>query len=127
MGIGSPLDLIKCISMGIDIFDSAFPTRNARHGTIFTKKGIVNLGRNNNNNDDGPLDEGCQCYACKNFSLAYINHLFKEKEMLGMRLATIHNLYFINDLMRTSKKAIKNGEFDDFTAILNEEERKKEL
>ncbi len=113
MGIGSPSDIIKCISMGIDIFDSSFPTRNARHGTVFTKKGKINLGRNKIKNDE-PLDEGCQCYSCKNFSKAYINHLFKEKEMLGMRLATIHNLYFINELIEKAKKAIKNGKFKEF-------------
>jgi len=109
MGVGSPEDIIKCISLGIDIFDSAFPTRNARHGTVFTEKGRINLGRAKVKGD--VIQEGCECYTCKNFSLDYLNHLFKEKEMLATRLATIHNLHFINTLFAKAREAIKEGKF----------------
>ena len=107
MGVGSPEDIITCVRKGIDIFDSAFPTRNARHGTIFTSKGKINLGKKKVKGDT--IDEGCSCYTCKNFSLDYLNYLFKEKEPLGMRLATIHNLQFINDLMRRLREEIIEG------------------
>ena len=107
MGVGSPEDIIECVNKGIDIFDSAFPTRNARHGTIFTSKGKINLGKKKVKGD--VIDEECSCYTCKNFSLDYLNYLFKEKEPLGMRLATIHNLYFINDLMRKLREEIVEG------------------
>ncbi len=107
MGVGSPEDISTCIRMGIDIFDSAFPTRNARHGTVFTEKGKINLGRAKVKGD--VIQEGCKCYTCKNFSLDYLNHLFKEKEILATRLATIHNLYFINSIFEKAREAIKEG------------------
>lgn len=106
MGVGSPEDIISCVKKGIDIFDSAFPTRNARHGTILTSNGKINLGKKKVKGD--VIDEGCNCYTCRNFSLDYLNYLFKEKEMLGQRLATIHNLHFINTIMNKIREDIED-------------------
>ena len=106
MGVGSPEDILECVKYGIDIFDSAFPTRNARHGTILTSKGKINLGKRKVKGD--VIDEECDCYTCKNFSLDYLNYLFKEKEPLAMRLATIHNLRYINRLMENIREGIKS-------------------
>lgn len=114
MGVGSPEDMLEAISKGVDIFDSVFPTRNARHNTIYTKKGKINIGKEKFKNDFGPIDEGCECYTCRNFSMAYVNHLLREHEYLGMRLATIHNLHFLLNLMRKSRDAIRDGEFTTF-------------
>jgi len=105
MGVGSPEDIMACVKKGIDIFDSAFPTRNARHGTIFTSHGKINLGKGNVRGD--AIDEECNCYTCRNFSLDYLNYLFREKESLGMRLATIHNLAYMNDLMTKIREEIR--------------------
>ncbi len=110
MGVGSPEEIIKCVSLGIDIFDSSFPTRNARHGTIYTKKGKYNITKGRFKDDFTPLEEGCRCFTCRNYTKAYVHHLFKVKEMLGMRLATIHNLSYIHDLMAKIKRAIRNNE-----------------
>jgi len=106
MGVGSSEDILECVKYGIDIFDSAFPTRNARHGTILTSKGKINLGKRKVKGD--VIDEECDCYTCKNFSLDYLNYLFKEKEPLAMRLATIHNLRYINRLMENIREGIKS-------------------
>lgn len=114
MGVGSPEDMLKAISCGVDIFDSVFPTRNARHNTVYTKKGKINVGKEKFNGNFGPIDEGCECYTCKNFAMAYVNHLLREHEYLGMRLATIHNLHFLVNLMGEAKKAIAEGEFSTF-------------
>lgn len=114
MGVGSPEDMLQAISQGIDIFDSVFPTRNARHNTVYTKKGKVNIGKEKFSHDFGPMDEGCECYTCSKFSLAYVNHLLREHEYLGMRLATIHNLHFLINLMREARRAICEGEFESF-------------
>ncbi len=104
MGVGSPEDILTGVDYGVDIFDSAFPTRNARHGTIFTSTGKINLGKKKVRGD--VIDEECGCYACRNFSLDYLNHLFKEKEPLAMRLATIHNLSFMSRLMSNIREEI---------------------
>lgn len=114
MGVGSPEDMLESISQGVDIFDSVFPTRNARHNTVYTKKGKINIGKEKFKNDFGQIDKGCECYTCSKFSLAYVNHLLREHEYLGMRLATIHNLHFLVDLMRESRDAIKEGRFTSF-------------
>ncbi|OYT61570.1 hypothetical protein B6U81_02720 [Thermoplasmatales archaeon ex4484_30] len=97
----------KCVKYGIDIFDSAFPTRNARHGTIFTSKGKINLGKKKVRGE--VIDDECNCFTCRNFSLDYLNHLFKEKEPLALRLATIHNLHFMNSFMEKIRERIKEG------------------
>ncbi|MBI5254018.1 MAG: tRNA-guanine transglycosylase, partial [Euryarchaeota archaeon] len=114
MGVGSPAELLESISLGIDIFDSAFPTRNARHNTVYTKSEKYNITKGRFAQDFVPLEEGCKCYACKNYSRAYVNHLLRVYETLGMRLVTIHNLHFIQNLMREARKAILGDEFEEF-------------
>jgi len=114
MGVGSPVELINCIGDGIDIFDSVFPTRNARHGHIMTSKGAVDIEKSRYRNDFLPLDENCKCKVCRKYSRAYIHHLFKSTEYLGLRLATYHNLFFIQNLIKDVKKAIKGNYFDEF-------------
>lgn len=114
MGVGSPEDMLKAISCGVDIFDSVFPTRNARHNTVYTKSGKINIGKEKFKSELGPIDDGCECYACSKFTMAYVNHLLREHEYLGMRLATIHNLHFLVDLMKQSQDAIKEKRFLDF-------------
>jgi queuine tRNA-ribosyltransferase len=114
MGVGSPEDMLEAISNGVDVFDSVFPTRNARHNTVYTQKGKINIGKGKFSYESGPIDDGCKCYTCRKFSLSYVNHLLREHEYLGMRLATIHNLHFLVNLMKESQRAIKNGEFEDF-------------
>lgn len=110
MGVGSPDDLLKCIRLGIDIFDSAFPTRNARHGTAMTASGNVSIRKQIFSRDLAQIDENCKCYTCRNYTRAYIHHLFKEKEMLGMRLLSLHNLYLIQNLITDVKRAIRCNE-----------------
>jgi queuine tRNA-ribosyltransferase len=116
MGVGSPVEVLRAVALGIDLFDSAFPTRNARHSTAYTLKGKVNLSRGRYSADFSPISEGCGCYACRNYSRAYISHLLRVRETLGMKLVTMHNLYFIQELLRRAREAIKKGEFQDFKA-----------
>jgi len=105
MGVGSPDDIVRAISSGVDIFDSAFPTRNARHGSIFTNQGRINLGRAKVKGHD--IQPGCQCYTCQHFTLDYLNHLFREKDPLGPRLATVHNLFYLNQTIEWAKERIR--------------------
>ncbi len=114
MGLGSPIELLECIERGVDIFDSAFPTRNARHGTAYTYRGRINLNKGRYKRDLNPIDDSCRCYVCKSYSRAYIHHLLKVKEYSAMRLITIHNLFFLNDLLEKCKYYIKKGEFFEF-------------
>lgn len=114
MGVGSPEDVIEAISAGIDCFDSRFPTMNARHGGIFTSKGKINIERSIYRDDENPLDENCKCYTCKNFSRAYIHHLYRTYEPIRDRYGNIHNLFFLQNMINECKKAIKNSEFKDF-------------
>jgi queuine tRNA-ribosyltransferase len=114
MGVGSPEDMLEAVSHGVDIFDSVFPTRNARHNTVYTKKGKINIGREKFRDDLEPIDEGCKCYTCKTFTMAYVNHLLREHEYLGMRLATLHNLHFLVNLMREAREVISDGRFSEF-------------
>ncbi|MBQ2613850.1 MAG: tRNA guanosine(34) transglycosylase Tgt [Clostridia bacterium] len=122
MGVGTPVNIIEAVARGVDFFDCVMPSRNARHGHIFTSQGILNLFNVKYERDDRPLDEHCQCPTCQNFSRAYIRHLFKAKEMLAMRLAVMHNLYFYNHLMEEIRAAIDNDTFASYrqekTAIL---------
>lgn len=113
MGVGSPEDLLETIGLGIDIFDSAFPTQNARHGCIFTKKGKIQIDKSKFASDFKPVDD-CKCFVCQNYTRAYLNHLFRAKEMLGMRVASYHNLFFIHELLRNARKAIREGKFERF-------------
>ncbi len=114
MGVGTPGNIIESVYRGVDLFDCVMPSRNARHGHLFTKKGIINLNNKKYERDSQPIDPECDCPACRNFSRAYIRHLFKAKEMLAMRLCVIHNLYFYNMLMLDIRDALDNGTFDEF-------------
>ena len=116
MGVGSPEDLFECVARGIDMFDCVLPTRIARNGALFTRRGRLNI-RNARYLDDGtPVEEGCRCYTCRNFSRAYLRHLIKADELLGLRLATIHNLHFLLDLAREIRTSISNGTFPSLMA-----------
>ena len=114
MGVGSPEDIIEGVARGIDIFDSALPTRVARNGAFFTPLGRVNIENAAYSQMEQPVVPDCNCYTCRNFSAAYLHHLFSSDELLAYRLATIHNLSFISDLMRQIKSAILNGTFSAF-------------
>ncbi|MCJ7769010.1 MAG: tRNA guanosine(34) transglycosylase Tgt [Dehalococcoidales bacterium] len=114
MGVGSPEDIVEAVLRGIDIFDSALPTRVARNGALYTATGRVNIGNSSYKNMAGSLDTDCGCYTCKNFSAAYLHHLFHSGELLALRLATIHNLSFMSNLMRDIREAILNDNFSSF-------------
>lgn len=114
MGLGSPVDLLEAVDRGMDVFDSAYPTRNARHRSIFTAEGTIRIDKSDYKNDHTPLDPSCDCPTCENYTKAYIRHLCKSDELAWMRLTSIHNLYFILDLMKKCRESIKNGEFKDF-------------
>jgi len=124
MGVGSPEDLLDSISMGIDIFDSVFPTRNARHSTIYSTQGKLNLSRSPFRKDLSPPDPECECYTCRNHTKAYLNHLLRQKELLGLRLATIHNLHFLMVLIEKCRVALKENEFKRFKTEFLESYRK---
>ncbi|MBI2107558.1 tRNA guanosine(34) transglycosylase Tgt [Candidatus Woesearchaeota archaeon] len=115
MGVGSPVELLKSIGEGIDIFDSAFPTRNARHGDAYTRKGKISISNASFSKDMKPLDAKCRCEACRNCTRAYINHLYRTKEILAERLLTMHNLFFMNDMIKEAKTAIKENNLEKYT------------
>lgn len=114
MGIGDLMDVIVATEAGFDMFDCVMPTRNARNGTLFTSQGRISIKRAEYKSDQGPLDPECNCYTCKNYTRAYLRHLFLTKEILSMRLNTIHNLYFYLDFFRKMREAISNGHFYEF-------------
>ena len=114
MGIGDLNDMLAAVEAGFDMFDCVIPTRNARNGTLFTSSGRISIKRTEYKADNSPLDENCGCYACRNFSKAYLRHLFLAKEILSMRLNTIHNLYFYIDFFRKMRDAIKGKKFREF-------------
>ena len=114
MGVGTPGNILEAVSRGVDLFDCVMPSRNARHGQLFTKEGIININNAKYARDDMPIDEQCDCPTCKKYSRSYIRHLFKSGEMLGMRLAVIHNLYFYNNLMKEIRDALDNGTFTEY-------------
>ena len=116
MGVGTPSNIIEAVARGVDFFDCVIASRNARHAFIFTKHGTMNLLNQKYETDLRPIDETCGCPACKNYSRAYIRHLFKAKEMLGMRLCVLHNLYFYNHLMEDIRLAIEEDRFDQYRA-----------
>lgn len=116
MGVGTPCNIIESVSRGIDLFDCVMPSRNARHGHLNTWSGIRNIMNAKYELDDLPIDEECSCPTCKNHSRAYLRHLFKAHELLAMRLAVMHNLYFYNTLMEKIRKAIEEDKFDEFKA-----------
>lgn len=114
MGVGEPVDMLEAVESGIDMMDCVQPSRIARHGTIFTKYGRLVVKNASYAEDDRPLDEGCQCYVCRNYTRGYIRHLFKADEILGARLATYHNLYFLLKMMKDARKAIIDSRFIAF-------------
>ena len=114
MGVGTPGNIIEGVSRGVDLFDCVMPSRNARHGHLFTWNGIINMNNAKYATDDTPIDTQCNCPTCQMFSRAYLHHLFKAKEMLAMRLAVIHNLYFYNNLMKRIRDELDNGTFNEF-------------
>lgn len=114
MGVGSPEDLLEGIARGIDIFDSALPTRIARNGALFTQQGRFNISNAVYHQMEEPIDPSCDCYTCRTFSAAYLHHLFNSNELLAYKLATIHNLYFLSNLMNKARIAINNGNFNTF-------------
>lgn len=114
MGVGTPVNILEGVYRGVDLFDCVMPARNARHGNLFTWSGTVNILNKKYELDDSPLDAECDCPTCKNFSKAYLRHLFKSGEMLGMRLAVMHNLYFYNTLLEKIRDALDNNEFNNF-------------
>lgn len=116
MGVGTPENILEAVARGVDFFDCVLPARNGRHGHVFTKYGKINIMNARFELDKRPIDEGCQCPACKHYSRAYIRHLFKAKEMLAMRLCVLHNLYFYNKLMEDIRAAIDGDYFEEFKA-----------
>ena len=114
MGVGTPANILEAVARGVDLFDCVMPARNARHGKLFTWSGAVNILNAKYELDDSPLDTECDCPTCRNFSKAYLRHLFKSGEMLGMRLAVMHNLYFYNTLMEKIRDALDSGGFEAF-------------
>lgn len=114
MGVGTPRDIIKAIMEGVDMFDCVMPTRNARNGQLFTWKGPINIKKRMYAEDTSPIDEQCQCYACRNFSKAYLHHLFRAGEYLSPILNTIHNLHFYLDLVTKARTEIENGRIEEF-------------
>ena len=114
MGVGTPANIIESVARGVDFFDCVIASRNARHGFIFTRHGTMNMMNEKYARDTLPLDPECQCPTCRNYSRAYIRHLFKAGEMLAMRLCVLHNLFFYNELMARIRAAIEEDRFDEF-------------
>ncbi len=114
MGVGTPANILEAVDRGVDFFDCVYPTRNGRHGHLYTNQGKINLFNAKYELDSRPIEEGCQCPACKTYSRAYIRHLLKAKEMLGMRLCVLHNLYFYNTMMEEIREAIEQGRYKEY-------------
>lgn len=114
MGVGTPVNILEGVYRGIDMFDCVMPTRNARHGQLFTSKGIINIKNSKYALDESPIDEECDCDVCRKFSKGYIRHLFKSGEILGLRLAVMHNLYFYNSLLEKIRFHLENDTFEEF-------------
>ena len=114
MGVGTPADILAAVTRGVDMFDCVMPTRNARNAYLFTADGVLKLRNAKHRDSELPIDPSCSCYACANFSRAYLHHLDKCNEMLGSQLATIHNLHFYQELMRGIRKSVLEGRFETF-------------
>jgi queuine tRNA-ribosyltransferase len=114
MGIGDLMDVLEAVAAGIDMFDCVMPTRNARNGTLFTSQGRISIKREEFKKDQGPLDPNCTCYTCRNYSRSFLRHMFMSREILSMRLNSLHNLHFYLEFFRRMREAINNGNFDQF-------------
>ena len=114
MGVGTPANILEAVSRGVDFFDCVYPSRNGRHGHVYTNFGKINLFNAKYELDSRPIEEGCQCPACRHYSRAYIRHLLKAKEMLGMRLCVLHNLYFYNTMMEEIRNALDEGCYEEY-------------
>ena len=114
MGVGTPANILEAVDRGVDFFDCVYPSRNGRHGHVYTNHGKINLFNAKYELDNSPIEEGCQCPACRTYSRAYIRHLLKAKEMLGMRLCVLHNLYFYNTMMEEIREAIEAGRYKEY-------------
>ncbi len=114
MGVGTPANILEAVDRGVDFFDCVYPTRNGRHGHVYTNHGKLNMFNKKYELDHRPIEEGCQCPACRSYSRAYIRHLLKAKEMLGMRLCVLHNLYFYNTMMSEIREAIEHGNYKEY-------------
>jgi queuine tRNA-ribosyltransferase len=118
MGVGTPQDIAAAVAAGIDLFDCVLPTRNARNGWVYTRHGVIKLRNARYRTEVIPLDDGCACYTCRNFTRAYLHHLQRVNEILGARLNTLHNLHYYQELMRTLRGAIERRRLADFVAEL---------
>lgn len=116
MGVGTPANILEAVERGVDFFDCVYPSRNGRHGHVYTNQGKLNLFNAKYELDESPIEEGCLCPACRTYSRAYIRHLLKAKEMLGMRLCVLHNLYFYNTMMEEIREAIDDGRYREYKA-----------
>ena len=114
MGVGTPANILEGVERGVDFFDCVYPTRNGRHGHLYTNRGKINLFNARYELDDRPIEEGCSCPACQRYTRAYIRHLLKAKEMLGLRLCVLHNLYFYNTMMAEIRDALEQGRFGEY-------------
>jgi len=124
MGVGTPQDIVAAVAAGIDMFDCVLPTRNARNGWVYTRGGVIKLRNAQYRDQARPLDEQCACYACRNFTRAYLHHLQRVNEILGSRLNTLHNLHYYQELMRDLRQAIAAGRLSDFIAEFGQESEK---
>ena len=120
MGVGTPSNIIEGVARGVDFFDCVMPARNARHAKLFTWDGAINLKNAKYERDSGPIDPQCDCPVCRRYSRAYLRHLFKAEEMLAMRLAVLHNLYFYNQLMAKIRQALDEDRFAQFRSEYSE-------
>lgn len=116
MGVGTPINILEAVDRGVDFFDCVMPSRNARHGNVFTHEGLLNLNNNKFKLDALPIDPHCDCKVCRTYTRAYIRHLFKARELLAMRLCVYHNLYFYNRLMEQIRAALQDGTWKQFKA-----------
>lgn len=116
MGVGTPANILEAVDRGVDFFDCVYPSRNGRHGHVYTNHGKINLFNKKYELDSSPIEEGCNCPACRSYSRAYIRHLLKAKEMLGMRLCVLHNLYFYNTMMEEIREAIEQNRYKEYKA-----------
>jgi queuine tRNA-ribosyltransferase len=127
MGLGTPEDLVEGVARGADLFDCVLPTRNARNGMLFTRKGRVIIKNAVYADDSHPVDSECACYTCRNYSRAYLRHLYLAKELLSYRLNTWHNLYYFMELMRELRQAVAEGRFLEFRSYFYEQRKEQEL